>query len=277
MHGILKPIIYQPIRHIYKLITDNNYRCLHKLYSEFANYPRFKEITLKFTGSKKKFLVPDIASFLSTYEELFVNKIYKFNTEEKEPIIIDIGSNTGLSILYFKNLYPNAKIVAYEADNRIFTYLKKNVGELDNVELINMAVWDKNTILQFDSEGADGGRITDEGTHKKIEVVAVDAKTILDKYDRIDFLKIDIEGAERIVLPRISDLLYKVNTLFIEYHSERDKAQCLPEILQIIKQSGFRIKIQDIATVDSPFTEKNQGVFDSQLNIFAIRSEVNCD
>lgn len=275
MHGILKPIIYQPIRHIYKLITDNNYRCLHKLCSEFANYPRFKEITLKFTGSKKKFLVPDIASFLSTYEELFVNKIYKFNTEEKEPIIIDIGSNIGLSILYFKNLYPNAKIVAYEADNRIFTYLKKNVGELDNVELINMAVWDKNTILQFDSEGADGGRVTHDCEHEKINVKAIDIIEVLSKYKKIDFLKIDIEGAERVVLPRCKNQLAKVERIFLEYHSEISENQCLAEITEILSSAGFRMYFNEVNMPIEPFINKKRtGNFDFQVNIFAIREEL---
>ncbi|WP_019878762.1 FkbM family methyltransferase [Succinispira mobilis] len=277
MNGLIKPVWYYPAKHIYKFLTCKSYRSLSILFSENSGYPRYKDKLIKFDKNQPTFLVPDVASFLSTYEELFVKQIYKFKSVSEKPVIIDMGANIGLSILYFKTLYPEAIVEAYEADAKIFKYLEQNVRGFSNVFLLNNAVWDKNTKLYFDSEGADGGRITDEGTHKKIEVVAVDAKKILDKYDRIDFLKIDIEGAERIVLPRINDLLYKVNTLFIEYHSEMDKEQCLPEILRIIKQSGFRIKIQDIATVDSPFVEKNQGVFDCQLNIFAIRGEVNCD
>lgn len=51
----------------------------------------------------------------------------------------------------------------------------------------------------------------------------MDALSILASHEKIDFLKIDIEGAERYVLPRMASELGKVDNIFVEYHSEADK------------------------------------------------------
>jgi precorrin-6B methylase 2 len=84
----------------------------------------------------------DSESFLTTYIELFENQIYKFNSSQKDLLILDCGANIGLSVIYFKRLYPNSKIIAFEADPNIFNVLQENVKSFNfkNVELINKAV-----------------------------------------------------------------------------------------------------------------------------------------
>ena len=64
--------------------------------------------------------IPDSASYLSSREEIFDQQIYRFNTSNSKPYIVDCGANIGLSIIYFKQLFPNAEIVAFEPDEKIF-------------------------------------------------------------------------------------------------------------------------------------------------------------
>jgi hypothetical protein len=89
----------------------------------------------------------------------------------------------------------------------------------------------------------------------------------------VDFLKIDIEGAETKVLEDCADLLFNVDKLFVEYHSFIGMEQPLPEIFGILKNAGFRLHISAPGlTSNSPFIElRTYSNMDNQLNIYGIR------
>ena len=116
-----------------------------------GGYKRYIEVKgVKFLNYT--FDVPDLPSFLWQFKEIFVDEIYKFNTMEKEPVIYDCGANIGMSCLYFKTLYPNCKIKAFEADPKIVQILRNNLARnniLPNVEIINAAVWINNGGVEF--------------------------------------------------------------------------------------------------------------------------------
>ncbi len=234
--------------------------------------PRFTEIELKLFG--KKILVPDRASLLFLVKKLFEFEIYRFKSDTKEPLIIDCGANIGLSVIYFKRLYPNAKIIAFEPDPKIFRYLEHNIASFgfERLELINKALWSDEAELEFYSEGADGGRIKEVGDREKIVKIKTEK---LSKYlsQKVDFLKIDIEGAEYEVLNECKHLLNNVENIFVEYHSFAYKKQNLSEILKILEESGFRYYIEHIGVKSvHPFENISNYVgFDNQLNIFGYR------
>ena len=148
----------------------------------------------------KKMFIHDIDSFDLCYDELFVQEMYNFLAKRTNPYIIDCGANLGMSIVYFKELYPEANIVAFEADEHVFSFLEKNVQSFGykNVELVNKAVWNKDDVLSFIVEGGAGGRLEEQSengnyTYKYVPCVSV-RKYLMDK--KVDFFKIDIEGAE---------------------------------------------------------------------------------
>jgi hypothetical protein len=62
---------------------------------------------------------------LHTYTEIFTKGIYSFRCTTEAPLIIDCGSNIGMSILNFKTQYPKSRIIAFEPDNSNFEILKK--------------------------------------------------------------------------------------------------------------------------------------------------------
>lgn len=268
MVSILKPFFYEPTRHAYKLIFDERYRKYSVLESKLKGKPRFIPSNIRIHGWELSF--PDSASFLSAYKEIFVERIYAFNFGSDAPRVLDIGANIGLSVLFFKQLYPKAQITAFEADPKIFDYLKKNVhgNGYTDVQLINKAAWHENGTLRFRSEGADGGRAAMDGDENLIEVEAIDIAQLI-KNERFDFLKMDIEGAEEVVLPACKDYLSGIKFIFVEYHSKVNKKQSLSQIVGILADAGFRIHIHSVMCSPSPFVkrETNSG-FDLQLNIF---------
>jgi len=215
--------------------------------------------------------------FLFSYREIFCEEIYLFNCDKESPYIIDCGSNIGLSILYLKKRFLGAHIVGFEPDPFLFDILRENVGNfgLTEVSLENKAVWKENDLhLGFRPEIGLGGRLdVNSDLPDPIIVKTVRLKDYLKK--PIDFLKIDIEGAEVVVLEDIKEELHWVEKLFVEYHSEKNRPQELHLLLDILTQSGFRYYVKDAFPVMHPFieSERHSG-FDLQLNIFAFRESL---
>ena len=271
MSGLLKPLYYEPARHLSRLAAERCYRTYVTLTSRLKRVPRFAERRVTVDGWR--LVVPDTASFLSAYREIFVERSYAFRARTAEPHIVDLGANIGLSVLFFKQLYPAARIDAFEADPAIYRYLEQNVhgNGYGDVRLFNKAAWHTNTTLQFRSEGADGGRLASGAGDDLITVEAVDVAQFIG--DRpIDLLKMDIEGAEVEVLLGCRERLHAIEHLFVEYHSLKGERQRLDELLGALRGAGFRYHIHSMLEASSPLVNTVEiAGYDMLLNIFAWR------
>src|ERR1044071_4816990 len=76
-----------------------------------VNIPRYTQCETNLLGG---ITLTDSLSFVAGYEEIFKRENYKVDFATNDPFIIDCGSNIGLSIIYFKTRYPNAKIIGFE-------------------------------------------------------------------------------------------------------------------------------------------------------------------
>lgn len=270
-------------KHILKLLISSEYR--KKMYTEklnqkeltrLKNFPRYTATTTLLKDKKIKLV--DAPSFLFLKEEIFELEIYKFNTKNPAPYIIDCGANIGLSVIYFKQQFPEAEILCFEPDRRVFEVLEYNLAsfQLDKVTSINKALWNEESELIFFSEGADAGRIVEYNTENEQAFQAVKTTRLRTYLQRkVDFLKIDIEGAETKIIEDSADLLINVEHMFLEYHSFVQQAQTLDKILRILTKAGFRYYISHIGVQSpQPFLKKTQySGMDNQLNIFLTRDE----
>jgi FkbM family methyltransferase len=242
--------------------------------ARLAGLPRYVETTTNLMGFKAT--IPDGPSFHAVWRALFQNGIYDFSTNSPSPRILDCGANIGLSCLFFKRRFPDSRITAFEPDPTIFAYLKDFVacGKLSGIELVPKGVWSSATKLSFYSEGSDGGRINRVGAQagKVIEIETVRLRDYL--CEPIDFLKIDIEGAETEVIIDCADSLEYVDRLFVEYHSFTGQPQTLDQILTVLRHAGFRVHIHPGMQAEKPFLDIPEHLgMDLQLNIFAYRPQ----
>ena len=217
----------------------------------------------------------DSASFLFMYREIFEKEIYHFTTDSANPYIIDCGSNIGLSIIYFKKLFPQSVLVGFEPDPEAFATLLENVrlSGLEGIELKNKGVWNCETFLDFSPDGSDGGRIAlNQDGHHTLRIETVRLKDFLQEKP-VDLLKMDIEGAELTVLNDCREELHHVKRVFIEYHSFTGEPQDLDSILQILKDAGFRYILTNPGlTSENPFDKViTDAGMDMQFNIYGIR------
>lgn len=255
---------------LYRYIKKKEYRTFVNLLTKYGSLKRFEEKTIKFLDYT--FLIPDSPSFLDQFKTIFVDEIYKFETEKKAPLIFDCGANIGISALYFKRNFPDCKITAFEADPKIAKVLENNLkrNNIEGVEVINKAIWIDNNGVSFGQEGGDGGSIFIQENSTKVDSIRL--RNLIESEREIDFLKMDIEGAEVAVLNDCKDILDKINNLFIEYHSYSDMKQDLDQVLQILTLNNFRYYLQTVNYNKFPFLKKNlENSMDLQVNIFAFK------
>ncbi|RZL44778.1 MAG: FkbM family methyltransferase [Pedobacter sp.] len=206
-------------------------------------------------------------------EEIFSDKIYR-QTLPPNSYILDCGSNIGLSVLYLKSICPTAIIEAFEPDAANFSLLKRNIESngLTGVTLNQKAIWKENTTLIFENKGTLASKL-DVNASNGTEVETARLRDYINK--EVDFLKIDIEGAEYPVMQDIEDKLYLVKTMFLEYHGTFDQNNELINMLNMLNKAGFKFYIREAdPTYKTPFHRPHDGdtkVYDIQLNIFCFR------
>jgi FkbM family methyltransferase len=254
MGGLFRPLVAGPAKHLLRLARDREYRALARLESALGRSPRRAARRARVHGWTLE--IPDAASFLESYREIFVERCYDFPWEGAPPRILDLGANIGLSVLRFELRHPGARIVALEPDPAIFAHLERNVhgNGFGDVELVNRAAWNAAGTVSFRADGADGGRVA-PGAGGGSEVQALDLAAFLAER-RFDAIKMDIEGAEAVVLPACRDALASVRFLAVEYHSVAGRPQALHELLRVFESCGFRVQVRSVLDSPAPFLER---------------------
>jgi FkbM family methyltransferase len=208
-----------------------------------------------------------------TYEDLFLHEIYSFKAARPDPFIIDCGANIGISVLYFKSIYPKARVIAYEPDPGNYHILQQNIiaNQLKDVEAIESAVWTENGTISFVAKGNEGSKITTADDPDALTIPTSRLAEVIEN-KKVDFLKIDIEGAELDVIKDCAPYLGNVENLFIEYHGKVSETNKLEEILGILRKH-YRVYLKlPVDNLKNPFTEETtNGMFDVQLNVFCYR------
>jgi FkbM family methyltransferase len=132
--------------------------------------------------------------------------------------IVDLGAHIGLASIHFALRHPHSKIIAVEASHKNFELLIKNTADFPSITCIEAAVYPEDGMVLFDSSGISyNSKLSVSGS----KVQALSMKSLLQehKIDRVDLLKIDIEGAEELLLSRNNDWLLTVNCIIIEIHA----------------------------------------------------------
>jgi FkbM family methyltransferase len=174
------------------------------------------------------------------FTEIFEQRQYAFKTAATAPVIIDAGGNIGVSAIWFKQAYPNAKLTVYEADPALAALLAQNLAAagVTDVDVQNAAVWDKDGTVSFDNRGHDKGMVSTNGT---VQVRAVDLALHLP--ERVDLLKLDVEGAEYAIIQRLTETgtIARVQNLVAEFHIKRGDMDACLVALRRLREAGMQV------------------------------------
>jgi FkbM family methyltransferase len=196
------------------------------------------------------------------FDEIFINAIYYFKPLTDRPFIIDCGSNIGMSILFFKQLFPKASIIGFEPEHKTFDALQENIrlNGLEGVEVHRKAVSDSDGMITiYTDSNVSGSLMTsiigsrDTGTRQDLETVRL--SHFINR--EVDLLKLDIEGAELMVLEDLAGngKLSLIREMIIEYHHHMDQnGDEFSRFLAILEGNGFGYQVYSNLTV--PFSRE---------------------
>ncbi len=201
-----------------------------------------KEIRIQPEGVKHAVHLRVRTTDVSVYHEILLRGEYAIDLPSPPKTIVDVGANIGMASLFFAHRYPQARIIAVEAEPSNFTMLTKNVAGYPNIVPIHAALWNKDgEISVSDPDPADGafgkwGFFTHEGDGVRVRAVTMPTLMKEKGIESIDLLKVDIEGAEKEVFSEC-DWMDRVDCLAIELH-DRWKPGCTAAVSAVT--AGFR-------------------------------------
>ena len=167
----------------------------------------------------------DIAAIIESY----VINVYRIQKIKRRSVVLDIGAGIGeFSLLASSKVGAEGKVIAIEPSPDDFKTLQINIKEngCGNVIPINSAVSDKKENLSLTFKGRD------------FEAEADTLVNILQNLDipvnSVNYIKMDIEGGERSVIPSSADIIKNVDYLAIEIHDGFSS-----ELIPYMKDLGF--------------------------------------
>lgn len=247
---ILSPIFNKSVKHLAGHRIGRN-----KVVGTVFNY-------LKSSLKEECVQIDDHIMYLDKQDSLWlsINGVHeKFETDlvkqeiKKGDVVIDIGANIGYYTLIFAKLVGDTgKVFAFEPDPTNFELLRKNieVNGYKNVTLKQKALSDKEgkVVLALIKQNTASHHISSEQQAPKnsIQVDTITADDYFKNFEhKIDFIKMDVEGAEIKVLNGMTNLL-KNNVdlkMMVEYNPDAIRNMGLEpaSYLELLITNGFRI------------------------------------
>jgi len=206
------------------------WRLLSKLVGE-----RDYVITVKTPSGPARLLFnPLDASELTVLDELLPGDIYI--VVQPAEVFVDCGAFRGISTIYLQDQVKAARVKAYEPQAENFAILARRLGKhLPAAVCVNAAVGVENGEVLFDGCGV-GGIVGDVGN--RVRMVRLRDELSAEQPSML-LVKMDIEGAEREVVPDFASALPTTCSLFLETHFVEGEAEIL---LAPLEAAGFSLR-----------------------------------
>jgi len=140
--------------------------------------------------------------------------------------VLDIGACYGETSLWFSGMVGESGYVwAFEPDDVNYTILGENIrrNNIKNIQTVKKGAYNKNTQLSFDSRGAES-KIVEQKVRNIVDVIKIDDFVEKQKIRRVNYVKMDIEGAERFAVEGMKDTIrrFKPSLALSVYHLSED-------------------------------------------------------
>jgi len=198
-------------------------------------YPFSGKIELRETGSD-----------FATFQEIVVDEVYRDAASKVTGFqtVIDLGANIGLASLYFSHFSRSCRILSIEPNPGSYEILLRNMRTLSRCgrcRTLRAAAWGTHVRLSPDPHvslnrfSAYRLHESTQDLRREMTVQGFTMPEILDysRFDTVDLLKIDIEGAEtELFRGRDLDWLSRVGSIAIEFHGSSRKACGFDDIMK---------------------------------------------
>jgi FkbM family methyltransferase len=241
------------VSHISRCIPEsdlkNRLSCIYKNCCEKNNY------SIAYKNKIYIVVFDSIPIMLCTNkcEEAFNQGYLEHYRIKKNDFVVDGGAYVGaFSIYAAKIVGDGGKVIAFEPDAKNYKLLLKNIklNKSKNIIPINKGLWRNSTTLRFRSSSGEAsslifdenqnGHINQDGNIIDVEVTSLDDELELLNIKKVDFIKMDIEGAEVEAVKGAKRLLKNnyVNLAIASYHIV-DGKQTYLELTEVLTGLGY--------------------------------------
>ena len=162
------------------------------------------------------------------FEQVFISRQYDCALLGTPKVIVDGGANVGYCAAYFSRAFPDARIIAVEAAGSNMPLLAHNTEGLKGVEVLHAALWNNDEPVEIEDPNVDTWSFTvkkaaasTNGEARTVEGITVPSLMKRYNLDFIDFLKLDIEGAEYALFDSSEEWIDKVGVIAVELHEHK--------------------------------------------------------
>lgn len=179
--------------------------------------------------------------------------IKRFVQNKTITTIFDVGANIGQTSLFLNKHFPQAEIFAFEPISETFEKLKNNTYRLNNIKCLNYALGSQesekvihirenselNTLVEYNQPLSDV-----QGT-EKIKITTIDKIANKNQIQKIDLLKIDVQGYELEVIHGAEFYIKNnlINFIYSEIDFDKNNNECqyFDELNYFLSRHGFRL------------------------------------
>lgn len=171
-------------------------------------------------------------------------------------VVFDIGAGVGEELMILsKCVGHTGRVFAVEAHPKTFKVLEynKDKNSLDNTQLINYAINDvPGFVFIEDNNDSLGNKLISSQSANTFKVQAVTIEQLIDQFkiEKIDFIKVNIEGAEQLLIRGIGESIGKIKNLAISCHDFRYEIEgneffkTKSVVIEYLKDNKFEISLR---------------------------------
>ena len=198
---------------------------------------------LRLNRKRKTVFLRTYTGDIAIFYEMFWQKVYRLPLPDKTITgsVVDLGANTGMASLFFSAYYSIHGVYAVEADKYNMDLLLQNLsGEIaaGRINALHAAAFAEDTTVYMQMrEKAYNTTVSGEVTNMPVRAIGMATLCDMFELDRIDLLKIDIEGSEESLFSKNTEWLEKVNMIVMEIHADGYRSVCET----LLRAKGFVI------------------------------------
>ena len=205
-----------------------------------------------------RYFADDIADFPRIAEGMSeAVKDYWFYLYKPGPgdLIVDVGAGFGFdSFVFSRSVGSSGRVIAIEAHPKTFRRLEKfcRLNQLTNVTPLHLAAVDKKRDVYIESlinDELNSVELEPKGEAAfKVQGLSIDEICRQQKVERIDLLKMNIEGAERLAIQGMAEMIKKTRYACIACHDfragESDKFSTTAAVSDFLRDNHFQVTVR---------------------------------
>lgn len=201
--------------------------------------PVEKRFSVSLDNMGADLLLRSYSGDIFVFQEVLGQKCYRISAlGGGDGVIVDLGANIGLASLYFADQFNPRHLICVEPNSNNIPLLRHNLAGLDNkVTIIHGAIADRTGVVSFDNTAATWGGTISEGGDPVPCYTMSDLVRLYVSPERIRLLKVDIEGAERMLFRNDLEWLRLVDNMIIELHS----GVSMEDFDRVVSPYGLRV------------------------------------